>query len=80
MRFIGLRFFYLKNVKLSKDGNTVTFFYYDFTKDEIARNTEILDARLSHLLYNTAPGNYSELQKFMAVHQYICEISITHPI
>lgn len=67
----GFRFYYFKNFKLSKDGNTFTFIYNDTT--DAARNMETFCARLGQLLYNTAPENGTDIQKFMAVYQYICE-------
>ena len=62
-----LRFYYFKNFKLSDDGGTFT----DTT--DAALNEETFCARLGQLLYNTAPENGTDLQKFMAVYEHICE-------
>ncbi|MDP4090264.1 MAG: transglutaminase domain-containing protein [Bacillota bacterium] len=72
------RFYYLNNVKVSKDGKTAIFTYTG-KADEIRRNKENFYARLSHLLYNVAPEDYTELQKFMAVYEYVCETSNYSP-
>ncbi|MDP4090838.1 MAG: transglutaminase domain-containing protein [Bacillota bacterium] len=70
----GCRFFYLKNYKISKDGKTATLIYTG-NMDENKRNKEIFYSRLSHLLNNVAPKNYTDMQKFLAVYEYLCETS-----
>lgn len=77
----NFRFFYFKNFKLRNDGGIIKFLYYDIMPDDMALNKETLCARLSHLFNNVAPERYSQLQKFMALYQHICDISdYTHDI
>ncbi len=67
----GFRFYYLKNFKLSEDGGTFTFIYTDTS--DLALNEETFCARLGQLLYNTAPENGTDIQRFLAVYEYLCE-------
>lgn len=69
----GYHFFYLNRLKLSSSGKTVTFTYRKLK--DLPRMRESLNARLSHLVYNVAPQSYTELQKFMAVYEYLCKTS-----
>lgn len=71
----GFRLFYLKSCKISGDGKTIKFTYYDMGSDEIEKDSALLDARLSHLLYNVAPEGGCDLQRFAALYQYVCRIS-----
>ena len=70
----GFQFYYLKRIKLSRDGNTVTITYED-TSDEALKNKRLFYLKLNHLVYNVAPENYSPLQKLFAVYDYITENS-----
>lgn len=70
-----LRFFYLAKAKLGRDGKTVQFTYTTDDTDAIQRDRETLEARLGHLLYNVAPANYTDLQKALAMYQYVCGIA-----
>ena len=67
----GFRFYYFNNFKLSEDGNTFTFKYGDTT--DAALKKETFCARMGQLLYNTAPEDGTDIQRFMAVYEYICE-------
>lgn len=71
----GYHFFYLNNFKLSDDGSSIRFVYYDMDSDQIAYNRETFDARLSHLLYDVAPADGSDLQKFVAIYSFLCDNS-----
>ena len=70
----GYGLFYLNRFKLSSDGGAITFTYRE-DADAVRRDRETYYARMSHLLYNVAPGHYTDLQKLMAVYRHICEIS-----
>ncbi|MEL7602977.1 MAG: transglutaminase domain-containing protein, partial [Bacillota bacterium] len=71
----GFELFDLDRVKLSDDHNTVKFRYLDMDENTIAKNRETLFARLSHLENNVVQSGYSEIQKLVAVYQFICENS-----
>jgi hypothetical protein len=71
------RFYYLKTVRLSKDGKVALFTYNGDTPAEVKRNKETFCARLSHLLYNVAPDGYTDLQKTLSVYDYVCR-NTTH--
>lgn len=68
----GYGLFYLNRFKLSQDGNTVTFTYRE-DREAVRQDRETYYARLSHLLHNVAPEDYTDIQKLMAVYEYICE-------
>ncbi len=68
------RFFYLEFAKQSKDGKTITFTYRG-TKEEAERGKETFYAKFSHLLHNVARPDGTDLQKYLAVYQYLCETS-----
>ncbi len=68
----GYRFFYMRFAKVSKNGKEARFTYIG-DPEEIRRDKETLTARLSHLCYNVAPQNGSDLQKNAAVYQFLCE-------
>lgn len=70
----GFELFFLNRVKLSADGNTVSFTYRE-SAETARRDRETYDARLGHLLYNVAIEDYTDLQKLMAVYTYISETS-----
>lgn len=66
----GFQFYYMNRIKLSKDGKTVSITYRE--KGEAAeKNKDIFYSKLSHLVYNVAPENYSPLQKLFSVYDYI---------
>lgn len=69
----GFELFDLDRIKLS--GDTVKFQYLDLDENTIARNRETLFARLSHLENNVAQSGYSDMQKLIAVYQFLCENS-----
>lgn len=71
----GYHFFYLNNFKLSDDGNSIRFIYYDMDGEQIAYDRETFDARLSHLLYDVAPADGTDLQKFIAIYSFLCDNS-----
>ena len=71
----GYHFFYLNNFKLSDDGSSIRFIYYDMDGEQIAYGRETFDARLSHLLYDVAPADGSDLQKFVAIYSFLCDNS-----
>lgn len=71
----GFELFDLDRVKLSDDHNTVKFRYLDMDENTTAKNRETLFARLSHLENNVVQSGYSEIQKLVAVYQFICENS-----
>lgn len=67
---VGFQFYYVNRIKLSKDGNSALITYTD-TIDEGKKNKEIFYSKLSHLIYNVAPEDYSPLQKLFSVYDYI---------
>lgn len=71
----GYELFYLDRIRLSDDHTTVKFRYLDMDDNTIAKNRETLFARLSHLENNVVQSGYSDLQKLVAVYQFICENS-----
>lgn len=71
----GYELFYLDRIRLSDDHTTVKFRYLDMDNNTIAKNRETLFARLSHLENNVVQSGYSDLQKLVAVYQFICENS-----
>lgn len=66
----GFQFFYVSRIRWSDDYNTVTFTFTE-PKEEIIKNKQLYYEQLSHLLYNVAPEDYSPMQKFFAVYDYI---------
>ena len=68
----GYELFDLDRIKLSSDHNTVKFRYTDLDANMIAKDRETLFARLSHLKNNVVKSEYSDLQKLVAVYQFIC--------
>lgn len=68
----NFRFFYLKYIRYSEDGSEVYFCYDTEDETEIAWKQETIQARLSHLIYNTAPAEGSDLRKLFAVYQFLC--------
>lgn len=66
----GFQFYYVNRVKLSKDGKSVLITYNE-KGEEVKKKKETFYSRLSHLVYNVAPENYSPLQKLFSVYDYI---------
>ena len=71
----GFELFALDRIKLSNNCNTVKFRYLDMDDNTIVKNRETLFARLSHIEHNIALGGYTDMQKLIAVYQFICENS-----
>lgn len=67
------RFYYYKDCELSEDGKTFTFSYGDTT--DVALNEETFSARLSQLLYNAVPENGTDIQRYIAAYDTICQIA-----
>ncbi len=70
----GFRFYYLDRVKCyeSENGQFVNFKYTDDI-EQIGPNLETFYARLSHLLHNVAPEDGTDMQKYFAMFQYLCD-------
>mgnify|MGYP001214369332 CR=1 FL=1 len=68
------RFYYFKFISLSEDGNSVKFTYIS-DLGGVARNKETFYAHYGQLIYNMVPESYSDLQKVLAVYQYLCKNS-----
>ncbi len=71
----GFELFHLDRIKWSNDCNTVKFRYLDMDEDAVIKNRETLFARLSHIEHNVVLENYTDMQKLIAVYQFICENS-----
>jgi hypothetical protein len=66
----GFQFYYMNRIRLSSDGNSVKITYRE-TGEEVKKNIEIFNSRLSHLIYNIAPEDYTPLQKLFSIYDYI---------
>ena len=60
-------------VNCPEGGNEAIFTYQPYDDAQIALHQEVLSARLGQILYNVVPENGSELQKYAALYQYLCE-------
>ncbi|MHB8131446.1 MAG: transglutaminase domain-containing protein, partial [Mobilitalea sp.] len=70
----GYQLFYLYRVKWSQDYKTINFTYLDYTEEEIKEYQDILYSQMNHLLYNVAPEDYTPMQRFFAVFDYITKL------
>jgi hypothetical protein len=68
-------FYYLQKLELSSDAKSVRITYTTDDTAQVRRDKETFTARLAHLVYNVAPEPYTDLQKVLAVYQYLCEVS-----
>ena len=68
----GYELFDLDRIKLSSDHNTVKFRYTDMDAQTILKDRETLFARLSHLENNVAKNDYTQMQKLVAIYEFIC--------
>lgn len=71
----GFQLFYLYRVKWSNDYKTVNLTYKDYTSKEINEYKETFYRKMNHLLYNVAPKDFNEYQRFYSVYEYITKHS-----
>lgn len=64
---------YLESIEYDEERDMVSFTYLTDDRAQIARDRETLSARIGQLLYNVAPGDASDLVRFAAVFEYMCE-------
>jgi transglutaminase/protease-like cytokinesis protein 3 len=70
----GLQLYYMQYARCSKDFNTVKFTYTD-SGEAITKNQNIFYLEMNHLLYNVAPKDYTPLQRFFSVYDYITKLA-----
>lgn len=71
---------YLQNYNFSDDHGTVYFLYETEDTKKIQIDRETLSARLGHILYNVPPEGGTDLARFAAVFQYLCETTDSAPM
>lgn len=67
----GFQLFYLYRINWSQDYKTINLTYKDYSSDEIKENMERFYTKMNHLLYNVAPNDFNEYQRFYSVYEYI---------
>ena len=71
----SFRLSYLQHVYCPEGGSEVIFTYLPYDEAQIALRQETFSARLGQILYNVVPEDGTDLQKYAALYQYICETS-----
>lgn len=69
----------LQFVRFSEEDDEARFIYYSYDDKEFALRQETLSARLGQLLYNVVPDDASDLTKYAALYQYLCETTNYSP-